>query len=95
MTRRTHTPVPPLNCLLLHSVDLRLPSCQRKITAPNLILQVLLEDEAGIVGGDVVRIVERVQQSAVVISSVLVVGDDRSIVGVGVVQPVLLHSRQC
>jgi hypothetical protein len=56
-----------------------------------LILQVLLEDDAGIFGGDGVCIVERVQQTAVVIGPVLVVGDDRAIVGVGVVQPILLR----
>lgn len=88
--RSGNTPVPPLYGLLLHGVDFRPPTRQRKTAPGCLILQVLFEDHACPLDGKIVRSVILVEKGGVVVIPSVIVREDRAIVGVGVVDTVFL-----
>lgn len=90
---RELTPFPPLNGIALHVIYLGFPSCQRKTRASRLVLQVLPQQDAGLLGGALILSLELVQQRGVIRVASLIISENRAVVGVGVVQIPLL--REC
>jgi tRNA pseudouridine-54 N-methylase len=74
----------------LHVVLLGLPASQRKTSASSLVLQVLLQENTSLLGSALVQALELIEKSRVVSIPGLIVGENRAVVGVSVVQIPLL-----
>lgn len=85
-----HTPFPPLNGVALHVICLGFPPSQRKTSASCLVLQILSQEDTGLLGGAFILSLELIQQRGVIRVAGIIIGENRAVVGVGVVQIPLL-----
>lgn len=85
------TPFPPSNGLSLHVVFLGLPAGECKTSTSGLVLQVLLQQNTSLLGGALVHRLELIQQRGIIRVPGLIVGENRAVVGVGIVQTPFLR----
>ena len=87
---RKLTPFPPVNRLCFHVVLPWIPSCESEARLRCLILQIVGQDLASFLTGNIIGLVISIEKIAVVRIAMLVISRDIIVIGIMVLQMILL-----